>query len=238
MLICIVQLRLLKISPWGTHRKLLLARGFFGTCALIIFFSTLHKIPLATAVTIQYLSPIFTTLLTSLILKEKFFKAQIIFFFLAFLGVTQIKGFAGGQSLALFLGVLGAFFAACAYTTIRKIQKVGGEHPLVIIFYFPLVTIPLITPKMISDWISPSPMQWFYLVAIGVVVQIAQYFMTKAYQQGEGSVVSIAGYLGVIWASIGGYFLFNEIVESSTIMGVGLILVGVVGNTLYRAKKK
>ena len=71
MLICVTQLRFLKISPWGKQRKLLIARGFFGTFALILFFSTLTMVPLATAVTIQYLSPIFTTILTVLVLKEK-----------------------------------------------------------------------------------------------------------------------------------------------------------------------
>lgn len=237
MAICLVQLKVLKVNPWGTHKKLLIARGFFGTCALIMFFSTLHMIPLATAVTIQYLSPIFTTLLTCLILKEKFFKGQALFFLFAFGGVVIIKGFEGGDMLPLIVGIAGAFMAACAYTTIRKIQQLGGEHPLVVIFYFPLVTIPLITPKMIFDWVQPNPQQWLALIGVGIFVQIAQYFMTKAYQLGEGSVVSIAGYLGVIWASIGGYFLFGEELKTTTTLGMLLILGGVVGNTLFRQRK-
>lgn len=237
MMICIVQLRYLKINPWGTHKKLLLARGFFGTIALILFFSTLHQLPLATAVTIQYLSPIFTTLLTSLYLKEKFFKGQILFFLLAFAGVVVIKGFDGGELTPLIVGIAAAFMAACAYTTIRKIQQVGGEHPLVIIFYFPLVTIPLITPKMLMNWVEPNFQQWMALIGVGIFVQIAQYFMTKAYQLGEGSVVSIAGYLGVIWASIGGLFLFNEDLKTTTTLGMLLILGGVIGNTVFRMRK-
>lgn len=235
--ICLVQLKVLKINPWGTHRKLLLMRGFFGTCALILFFSTLHMIPLATAVTIQYLSPIFTTLLTCVLLKERFFKGQMLFFFLAFLGVVIIKGYEGGETLPLLMGIAAAFFAACAYTSIRKIQQVGGEHPLVIIFYFPLVTIPLITPKMMMDWVSPNFEEWLTLIGIGIFVQIAQYFMTKAYQLGEGSVVSIVGYLGVVWASMGGFFLFGEALETTTSLGMLLILGGVVGNTLFRQRR-
>lgn len=238
MLICIGQLKILKVSPWGSHKKYLLARGLFGTFALILFFGTLHKIPLATAVTIQYLSPIFTTILTSFLLKERFFKGQVFFFALAFLGVFVIKGVKGDNTMAILLGILGAFFAACAYTTIRKIQKLGGEHPLVVIFYFPLVTIPLITPKMIFEWQTPDQSQWITLIVIGVVVQIAQYFMTKAYQLGEGSVVSIAGYLGVIWALIGGYFIFNEKINQLATIGMTLILIGVIGNTLYRSLKE
>lgn len=237
MLICLVQLKVLKINPWGTHKKFLLARGFFGTLALILFFTTLHMLPLATAVTIQYLSPIFTTLLTALLLKEKFFKGQSLFFIFALSGVVIIKGFEGGETLPLIIGVTAAFFAACAYTCIRKIQSLGGEHPLVVIFYFPLVTIPLITPKVYFDWVHPTPKEWLALIGVGIFVQIAQYFMTRAYQLGEGSVVSIAGYLGVIWASIGGYFIFEEEIKSTTTIGMLLIMGGVIGNTLFRQKK-
>ena len=236
MIICLVQLKIVGVSPWGTHKKYLLMRGFFGTCALILFFTTLHKIPMATAVTIQYMSPIFTALLTTLILGELFFKGQVFFFLMAFSGVVTIKGLSGGELEPILIGLTAAFFAACAYTTIRKIQKIGGEHPLVIIFYFPLVTIPLITPLMIKEWVTPDGLQWLYLLGVGVFVQIAQYFMTRAYQLGEGSVVSIAGYLGVIWAAIGGYLFFDELVSSQTMLGILLVLGGVVGNTFYRLK--
>jgi len=237
MIICIGQLRYLKISPWGTHKKLLIARGFFGTFAMILFFSTLHLIPLATAVTIQYLSPVFTTILTAALLKEKFYKGQVVFFLLALIGVVIIKGFEGGELLPLLIGISAAFFAACAYTCIRRIQSLGGEHPLVIIFYFPLVTIPIITPKMLIDWQTPNQFEMMALIGIGIFVQIAQYFMTRAYQLGEGSVVSIAGYLGVIWATIGGYFIFNEEIQTLTTIGMLFILGGVVGNTIFRMKK-
>ncbi len=236
--LCLIQLKFAGVNPWGTHKKFLFLRGVFGTTALILFFTTLQMIPLATAVTIQYMSPIFTAILTTLLLKEAFYRGQYFFFFLAFIGVVIIKGFSGGDFLPIVIGVSGAFFAACAYTCIRKIQALGGEHPLVIIFYFPLVTIPLITPKVYFDWVSPSPQQWLYLIAVGIFVQIAQYFMTRAYQLGEGSVVSIAGYLGVIWASVGGYYLFQETVSTQTVLGIALVLGGIVGNTIFRLKKQ
>lgn len=236
MILCLIQLKLAKVNPWGTHKKYLFLRGLFGTTALILFFTSLHLIPMATAVTIQYLSPIFTAFLTTLILKEAFYRGQLVFFSFSFAGVAIIQGFSGGEWLPVMIGVAAAFFAACAYTCIRKIQALGGEHPLVIIFYFPLVTIPLISPKVAMDWVSPSGEQWLYLIGVGVFVQIAQYFMTRAYQLGEGSVVSIAGYLGVIWAAIGGTIFFHEILAPTTMVGIVFVLIGIVGNTLYRFK--
>ena len=123
MIICLVQLKVAGVNPWGKHKIYLLLRGLFGTIALVLFFSTLHMIPIATAVTIQYMSPIFTALLTTLILGETFFKGQVFFFLMAFAGVVTIKGLAGGDLVPITVGLTAAFFAACAYTTIRKILR-------------------------------------------------------------------------------------------------------------------
>jgi drug/metabolite transporter (DMT)-like permease len=231
---CIIQLRVLKISPWGINRKLLFLRGFFGTIALILFFYTLSVIPLASAVIIQYLSPIFTIIFTVLFLKEKIYPKQVLFLALAFIGVIIIKG-VGTNTISIipfFAGVCSAVFSALAYTVIRKIKK--DEHPLVIIFYFPLVTLPMVFPFIIKGWVWPSYFQWATLFGVGVFVQFAQYFMTKSYQLGEANLVSVVGYLGVIWATVGGYFFFEEEVLSSTLVGISFILVGVVGNTVYK----
>ena len=69
--ICLVMMKKLKLNPLGNNRKILLMRGVFGTIALSMFFYTLQQIPLASAVTIQYLSPIFTALFAAIFLKEK-----------------------------------------------------------------------------------------------------------------------------------------------------------------------
>jgi len=108
--LCLIQLKIAKVSPWGNDKKLLILRGIFGTIALFLFFTTLTQLPFATAVTIQYLSPIFTTILTALILKEKFYPKQVIFFAGAFLGILFIKGFSGtGSAFPYLIGTISAF---------------------------------------------------------------------------------------------------------------------------------
>ncbi|MBA3833366.1 MAG: DMT family transporter [Chthoniobacterales bacterium] len=62
-LICGVEISRRQLDWKGNNHVLLIARGTFGTLALFTFFLTLQRLPLATAVTIQYLSPIFTALI-------------------------------------------------------------------------------------------------------------------------------------------------------------------------------
>lgn len=91
----------------GSNRKLLALRGLFGTTALYFFFLTVQNIPLASAMTIQYLSPIFTTVIAVFLLKEsvKFF--QWFCYALAFAGVLLIEQFDARITLVfLALGIL------------------------------------------------------------------------------------------------------------------------------------
>ena len=76
LLISFTSLKSKNIPIFGVNKKILLIRGFIGSIALTLFFLTLQNIPLASAVTIQYLSPIFTALFAIWILKERMKKLQ------------------------------------------------------------------------------------------------------------------------------------------------------------------
>ena len=93
LVICYFMLRYKKINPWGNNKKLLLLRGITGTIALVMYFYTLQHMPLASAVTIQHLSPIFTIIIAGFMLKEYSRSVQWLFFMIAFVGVVMIKGF-------------------------------------------------------------------------------------------------------------------------------------------------
>ena len=78
---------------FGNNKKVLFARGLFGTIGLSLFFITLQNIPLAGAVTIQYLSPVFTTLFSFIILREHVKKTQWLFLSSCFYRRLLLKGF-------------------------------------------------------------------------------------------------------------------------------------------------
>jgi drug/metabolite transporter (DMT)-like permease len=224
-----------KVPVLGNNKKLLLARGATGALALVCYFITLQNIPLASAVTLQYLSPVFTTVLGIYLVKEKVKPLQFLFFGLAFGGVLIMKGFDPRvNTLYLFLGVGAGFFAGLAYNIIRKLNTT--EHPLVIVFYFPLVTIPLTLWYVISNWVQPVGIEWGYLLLIGILTQFAQYFMTKAYQLEELSKVASLNYIGIIYALGFGYLIFDETFHPLTYIGMMLVLAGVILNIQYKRR--
>lgn len=218
-----------KVNIFGNNKKLLVVRGVVGSIGLISFFYTLQNIPLASAVTIQYLSPIFTTIFGIFLLKERVKPIQYLFFAISFAGVIVVQGFdARVDFFWVAIGLISAIFSGLAYNVIRRLKN--NEHPLVIIFYFPLVTLPFATVIAAFGWVNPVGLDWAILLFIGICTQTAQYFLTVAYQNANVAKVSSLTYIGIVYALIFGFFFFGETFSAMAYVGMGLVLIGILLN--------
>ncbi|MCC5944029.1 MAG: DMT family transporter [Bernardetiaceae bacterium] len=237
LIVSVVLLRQQRVSLLGKNRKVLFLRGFFGTIALVMFFSTLQRMPLASAITLHYTAPIFTALIASVFLGEKLRHRQWFFFGISFVGIFMIKGFDYRISILDFvMAISAAFFAGSAYNCIRKLKM--SEHPLVIILYFPLVALPVTGLYcLFFDFVMPQGLDWLYLLAIGLLTQIAQFYMTKAYQREAAAQVAGLSYTGIVYALIFGWLLFDEVIGLGAGFGILLVVVG-VGLNLYTQYKR
>jgi drug/metabolite transporter (DMT)-like permease len=235
-ILCLTILYREKVSWVGSNRKLLLARGIFGTIALYTFFETLHKMPLGTAVTIQYLSPIFTTIIAVFFLREGVKSLQWLFFMLSFSGVIVIKGVATGIPTGIIaIGILSALSSGFAYNMVRRLK--GKEHYAVIVLHFQIVGVITGFTFSVFNWVMPQGIEWFYLIMIGVATQMAQVRLTKALQSDKIANISILNYLGVLYALLFGFTFFGEHYTLYTMLGIVLVVGGVLLNFLYTAQK-
>lgn len=188
--------------------------------------------PIATAVTILYLAPIFTVILAAFINKEPPNKQQWPFIILGFIGAVLMKNFDPRASLLHFaMGVTAAFFAGLAYNFIRRLR--GKAHHHLIIFYFPLVTIPICLPFLIPSWVTPNLFELTGLLAIGICTQIAQVFMTKAYMEEKASKISHFNYLTCVYAFLTGIIFFNEQLNWISLLGMFCILISVTFSSKF-----
>ncbi|MCA5005427.1 DMT family transporter [Sphingobacterium sp. WQ 366] len=225
-------LRKNNIPVFGNNIPVLTMRGIAGCLGLIGSFYTLQHIPLASAVTINYLSPFFTAILGIFIVKQKIRSIQFLYFAISIFGVFLLKGFDFRiTTLDLTIGLGAALFAGLAYNMISKSK--GSEHPLVVIFYFPLLTIPIVGIYSIFHWKTPIGIDWLYLLLIGITAQVAQYYMTLSYQSANLSKVASLNYLGVIYAFGFGYIFFEEAFDSKTLLAIVIIAIGVILNILH-----
>ena len=234
LVICLVSLRIQKISVWGNNRPLLVFRGLSGAIALILYFRLIHQIPLANAVILQYLAPVFVAVIGIFMVKEPVKPVQWLFFLVSFSGILVVQGFDFRiEPIHVIIGVTASFFMGLAYNSIRKMKST--EHPLVIILYFPLITLPIAGTYSALNWVPPSGWDWFFLLFIGLFTQFAQFFMTKSLQTEELSKVSIINYIGIIFALVFSY-AFGETFNLMTYIGMTLVILGVVLNVYFKEK--
>lgn len=224
------------LNPFGNNKKWLIARGAFGVTALTTFFYTLQKLPMATAITLQYLSPIFTAIFATQLLGEKVKKYQWFFFLISFGGIAMIKGFDDQvDTKFLLLGLMSAIFAGLAYNAIGKLKKT--DHPVVVVFYFPLIATPIMAVVSALNWVTPQGWEWLLLLGMGVLTQIAQVYMTKAFQASAISGLTGMKYLGVVFAIGFDTLIFGVSYSPMALLGIGFVIIGVLLNLFYKPKK-
>ena len=106
---------------------------------------------------------------------------------------------------------------ALAYISVRKLSKY--EHPLVIIYYFPLVAIPLTIPFVWNEAVLPVGVDWIWILGIGITTQLGQIWITKGFRLLPAAQASAINYVQVLFASIWGIMLFNEPVKVQALLG-------------------
>ncbi len=225
----------------GGKWYLLVTRGLFGFSAMILFFYTITTIPLGEAITLNKTSPLFVTILAYYILKEKLNKTTLFAILVGFLGVMLIaKPIGLSISYEHFLGILGGFFAAAAYTTIKKIKDIydarvivlsfvglGALMPAMFFIVSPYVNAPESLSFLFPAFSYPtSPKVLALIVFMGIISVISQWLLTKAYSNSNLSIIGVISYTNIPFAIGFGWMLGDAMPDSLTYIGIGLIVFG------------
>jgi len=234
----------------GGKWYLLITRGVLGFLAMILFFYTITVIPLGEAITLNKTSPLFVTILAYYLLKEHLSKTTLFALLIGFLGVVLIvKPFEMSISYEHFLGVLGGFFAAAAYTTIKKIKDIydarvivlsfvglGTILPAIFFIMAPFVDVPSSIKFLFPIFSFPDSLKvWSLIIFMAFISTLSQWLLTKAYSASNLSIIGVISYTNIPFAIGFGWMLGDALPDSLTYLGIGLIILGGV---LVGRKKK
>ena len=228
-------------KPSGGKIHLLFMRGFLGFSAMILFFYTITIIPLGEAITLNKTSPFFVTMLAFFLLKEHLSKRVLLALIIGFSGTLLItKPFGMSFSYVHLLGVLGGFFAAAAYTTIKKIKDiydsrlivlsfvgVGALLPALLFLLAGHIEVPQALAFLFPLFIVPQGVKiWVLIFFMGLISTLSQWLLTKAYSSKNLSIIGVVSYTNIPFAIGFGYLLGDKFPDMLTIMGICLIVFG------------
>jgi len=235
LFISYIDIKRKKIAVWGNNKKLLLARGMTGSLALICVYYAVTTLPLAEATLLQYTYPVFTALLAFFLLKEKIQRSTLLCIVLSLLGLVVMVmpnlSVTSGATLpwfSVFVALLGALGSALAYVIVKRLSTT--EDSSVIIFYFPLIALPLSLTLLGDDFVMPNTEALLLLLFVGIFTQIGQVGLTKAMQSEVATKVTAFSYVQVVFSIIFGFIIFNEVPSAWTLSGGALIIIGALIN--------
>ena len=218
-----------RISPWGANKLLLIIRGFVGTGALFCIFNAISSLPLSIATIIQYTYPTFTVIVSWAILREKTNKYIFLAIAIGWIGILITVNPTGFNTFdnsfpvkSIIIAIVGAILTSIAYVIVRKLSK--AEHPLVIIYYFPLISIPITIPFILNDFVIPSENDWLWIIGIGLFTQLGQLSITKGLKLMSASKATSINYVQVLFATFWGIAIFGESLTSNVALGGLLVL--------------
>ena len=217
------------------NQKLLILRSAFGTIGIVLNFYSIDKLVLSDANMLNKLSPFFVIIFSALFLSEKIKPKQIIAIIIAFLGTLFIiKPSFNLEVIPSLAGILGAIFAAAAYTCLRNLG--GKEKHYTIVFYFSLFSTIVIFPFMLASYTPMSSTQLLYLILAGIFASIGQFGITIAYKYAPAKEISIFDYSNIIFSAIISLIIFGVLPDYLSFIGYIIIFAASFYMYLYNKK--
>ncbi|WP_181349282.1 DMT family transporter [Thalassobacillus sp. CUG 92003] len=200
------------------HQTLLLSRSALGTMGMVLYFYSIDELVLSDADMLNKLSPFLLIIFSAAFLKEKARAYQVIAIIIAFIGTLLIiKPQFNFTIIPYLAGVLGAVFAAGAYTILRVLGN--KEKFYTVVFYFSFFTTIALTPFVIWFYEPMSGTQWLYLLLAGAFATVGQFGLTVAYKFAPAREISIFFYSTVVYTALISIFLFDQIPDVLSFAG-------------------
>ncbi|MCB5206139.1 DMT family transporter [Methylovorus mays] len=216
-------------------------RAVLGFISLLLFFYAISELPLATATTLNYTSPLFMAALAPFYLGEKFRKILFAAIALGFIGVTLLlkPSIHADELIAGALGLTSGALAGIVYIHVTQLAR-AGEPDWRTVFYFTLVcTLGGGLWMLIHDFHRVGGEDLLLLIGLGVSATIAQLALTRAYRTGNPLIVGSLAYSTVVLASLFGIIIWRETLSLDRWFAVAIIVLsGVISVTSRKPQGK
>lgn len=227
-------------TPLATPNwRLQLSRGVSGSIALMCYFFALGVLPLATAVTLSYTSPIFVALLLVFWFGEPVRRSAFAAILIGFAGIALLlrPTLQPEQWTGAAAGLAGGLLASLAYLSVRELGR-AGEPEVRTVFWFSSITAMLALPWALAAGLHlPDPRGALILLGVGLFGGAAQLAMTRSYRYGRTVVSANLSYSTVVFSSLFGVVLWHELLPAQAWAAIVLIIASGIMVSLATARR-
>ncbi|MDO8701289.1 MAG: DMT family transporter [Undibacterium sp.] len=226
-------------------------RGVVGVAALWLWFYSIGRLPLAMAVTLNYMSPIWIAVILFVSAwwhnKNRLEPTMLLAILLGFVGVILLlrPSIRADQLLGGVLALISGMLAALAYMQVRKMGLLG-EPEYRVVFYFSAVCAVagvlgtavsgVMSPPESSSWHPHHAQGLILLLVVGLTAACAQVAMTRAYRLGNTLVTANLQYVGIVFSSIWDVFIWHDSLHWLSWLGIAVILSSGIIATFYNTR--
>jgi len=201
--------------------QLLRSAFLFGTT--VTFFTSLKYMHLASATAVFEIAPLFITIASFFILKEKVGLRRWIGVFLGLIGaMIIIRPGSDVFSVISLLPALAAFFFACYAISTRFLG--ADESPWTSFLYTAMIGTVVSTFLVPFYWTTPDLATSGRMMALGAFGGVGHFFMIRAFTLTEASFLAPFGYFTLLFNGFWGFWFFAEVPDTATIIGAAIIV--------------
>lgn len=208
-------------------------RCAIGTVGMLAGFWAIAHLPLAQAIALSYSSPLFVTIGAVIFLGEIVRARRWSAVVAGFIGVLVIvRPGTDGFTAASLVALLAAASTGTVTISIKFLSRSDPADTIVLLTTW--LWVPLSLPFALSVWQTPPAAAWPWLVVIGTLGTLGQYFWTHALRIGEASTLAPFSYLQLVIVSVLAWLLFDERLDRYTAIGAAIVIAA----TLYIARRE
>lgn len=209
-----------------------LSRGVVGSLAMLCGFYAITHLPLADAQSLSFARALFLVPLAALLIGEAVGMRRIVATLVGFCGVVIMLRPTGTVEPAAIVALTGAVFVALAIILV----KIASRHdkPVTLMFYTGFVGVFVTAIPAFLAWVPPTWVELALLGLMGATGAAAHNCFIRGYAAGDATAVAPFEYSVLIFAAIGGFFVFGDVPDLWT--GVGAAVI--VGSSLYIVRRE
>ncbi len=226
-------------------------RGFVGVTALWLWFFAIGRLPLATAMTLNYMAPIWIAAIVFTLgwwhRTRRFDWGLTAAIVASFAGVALLlkPTIHADQWIGGLTALVSGFLSALAYLQVRKLGQLGEPEYRVVFYFSASGVLAGLISGLVDHWLQTGELQILHdlsatdavlLLAIGVTATIAQIAMTRAYRYGAMLVTANLQYTGIVFSSLWGILIWGDRLDLAGWLGIAIILASGIAATFYNAR--